>query len=441
MRFDFFKHLWKRIFPSKTIRIIPYGRGIHAHPNPNEQQLFDDSSRFFMEHNTIEGYRCFFESIRHSDGPEHLILHSSADQIEFTLFQSSAIIHGHVSVEHFYAYARIADASRLNVATKRRLLERNFQLTYAHFSQKEGQILLSIELHNTTITPQKIFFPLRELALNADFEKEFIASEFDEAALLETDHITPLQDERLQTLYTTMHLWIDKTKESLVGLLSNDNNGMASFSYLALLLQIDYLLLPRKKIAREINEKINGYFLDDEKLTTDKNSDLESYLNELATMSFDSFRTQFYNAPTTFSVYDPAMHDDIASFIDESLAKVRWYKNNHVNYVIPIIYRYIALYALFNYGLHPSLRALFHLHVEIYTADFFTTLGEKALYDPATKTFDTDLISDRIANAITPYTHRYKNLRNFAKDLNYSDCDHFSQSLYLNIKNLDFQEL
>ncbi len=301
--------------------------------------------------------------------------------------------------------------------------------------------LWASRFNNTTITPQKIFFPLRELALNADFEKEFIASEFDASALLEYDHLTSLSLDRLHRYYNTMHEWITATKSSLVGLLSNDNKGMASFSYLALLLQIDYLLIPHKKMAKEINEKINTYFLEDEKLTQDKNSDLESYLDELESMSFETFCTQFYSAPITFSPFDQAMHDDIADFIDESLTKVRWYKNNHINYVITTIYRYIALYILFNYGVHPSLRALLHLHVQIYASDFFAAEGEIKLYDSTTKVFQKKAISDAIDAAFAPYQKRYKNLRNFANELNYSDLDHFSQSFYLQIKNLDYQEI
>ena len=441
MRLNFLKQLWNHFILQKNPPIIHYGRSIHALPNPNEQKLFEASAEAFGNHEVLRGYHFFLESIQHYENTHHLIIKSHEKNISFTLQQGTAIIQGEVSEERFYASAKIADTSKIPVAMKRRLLERNFQLTYAHFSQKENHIILSIELHNTTITPQKIFFPLRELALNADFEKDFIASEFDESALLEIEHIHPINQERLHHLYTTMLLWISQTKESLVGLLSNDNNGMASFSYLALLLQIDYLLMPHKKMAKEINEKINGYFIDDEKLTTDKNSDLESYLDELSLMSFESFSTQFYTAPTTFSPYDQAMHDDIATFIEESLAKVRWYKNNHVSYVIPTIYRYIALYILFNYGLHPSLRALFHLHVQIYASDFFADEGDERLYTPTTKSFNTERINNSIASAIEPYTHRYKNLRNFAKELNYSDLDHFSQSFYLQIKNLDYQEL
>jgi len=434
----FFEKWWSTLKPQTPPH---YGRSIHALPNPKEQEFFDLSAVAFSANDTLLGYRTFLESLQHADDPKHLELLVNHDTITFKLMQGSAIIHGLVTEKEFKAYAKIAQSSLIHVAMKRRFLERNFQLTYCRFSQNDDTLSLGIELQNTTITPQKIFFPLRELALNADFEKEFIASEFESSTLLEYDHLTPLSPTKLHRYYDTMHEWIRATKSSLIGLLSNDNNGMASFSYLALLLQIDYLLIPHKKMAKDINEKINTYFMDDEKLTQDKNSDLESYLNELEIMSFETFSTQFYSAPTTFSPFDQAMHDDIAEFIDESLVKVRWYKNNHINYVITTIYRYIALYILFNYGVHPSLRALLHLHVQIYASDFFAAEGEIRLYDSNTKIFQKKSISDSINAALTPYQKRYKNLRNFANELNYSDLDHFSQSFYLQVKNLDYQEL
>ena len=434
----FFEKWWSPINEPVSPR---YGRSIHALPNPKEQELFDLSAAAFSANNVILGYQYFLESLQHANDPKHLELHINPDVITFELRQGSAIIHGKITEKEFKATAKIAQNSALHVAMKRRFLERNFQLTYCRFRQSDDIVFLSTTIHNTTITPQKIFFPLRELALNADFEKEFIASEFDSSALLEYNHIVPLSLNKLHSYYDIMQQWIATTKSSLVGLLSNDNNGMASFSYLALLLQIDYLLIPHKKMAKEINEKINTYFLEDEKLTQDKNSELESYLDTLESMSFETFSTQFYTAPTTFSPFDQAMHDDIADFIDESLAKVRWYKNNHIGYVIPTIYRYIALYILFNYGIHPSLRALFHLHVQIYASDFFAVLGEEKLYDAAQNIFQKQAISYAIDSALLPYQNRYKKLQNFADQLNYSDLDHFSQSFYIQIKNLDYQEL
>ncbi len=430
--------------PPAVIRAPRYGKGIHALPNPREKELFDEASEAFIRGDRLLGYESFLASLIHQGNifpRPHLSIEREKETIRFTLMQGSALVKGTITHESLEAHADIAASDTLHVAIKRRFLERNFQLTYARFSNSGGVIKLTIRLDNATITPQKIFFPLREIALNADFEKEFIASEFGESVLLEYDHLIALDPQKVQRLYDTMQKWIRQTKQSLIGLLSNDNSGMVSFSYLALLLQIDYLLMPHKNMAKKINEQINGYFIDDEKLTEDKNAELENYLRELETMPLEQFGSQLYEAAYTFSPYDQAMHDEIASFIDESLNKVRWYKNNRSTYVISVIYRYISLYILYNYGLHPSMRSLLHLHVEIYASDFFASEGEKPLYDPQNQSFQKHVIAQRISEAITPYTNRYKGLRNFADALNYADLDHFSQSYYLQIKNLDYTEV
>jgi hypothetical protein len=420
-----------------------YGRGIHALPNPDEKELFEHSSKAFMDSDIISGYDYFLSSLIHHESnypSPHLIIKRSDEKLDFTLIQGYALIKGSVNLSCMEAYAYIALSRSLHVAIKRHFLERDFQLTYCRFSEDDGHIKLSIRIDNATVTPQKIFFPLREIALNADFEKEFIAGEFDESALLDTSHIFPIADEKIDLYYSFMQRWIKETRQSLIGLLSNDNTGMTSFSYLALLLQIDYLLLPRKQMAKNISEKINGYFTNDEKLTEDKNSDLEQYLDELESMEKVVFQTQFYDSAYTFSPFDQAMHDEIAAFIDESLGKVRWYKNNRSNYVITVIYRYISLYILYNYGLHPSLRSLFHLHVEVYSSDFFSAMGDIPLYDSSTQMFNEPLIAQRINEALLPYMDRFKGLNNFSDHINYSDLDHFSQSFYLQIKNLDYTE-
>jgi len=429
--------------PPPMHRVPLYGRGIHALPNAHEKELFDLSSAAFIEGNIMSGYEYFLSSLIHHENPfptPHLNIERGEEFLNFSLIQGSALIKGSLTKTSFEAYADIALSSKLHVAIKRHFLERDFQLTYCRFSDENGIIKLSIRLDNATITPQKIFYPLREIALNADFEKEFIAGEFEESSLLETSHLISLPREKIEQNYDFMQQWIKETAQSLIGLLSNDNTGMTSFSYLALLLQIDYLLLPHKKMAKNISEKINGYFMDDEKLTEDKNADLEQYLSELIDMKIESFETQFYDSAYTFSPYEQAMHDEIASFIDESLSKVRWYKNNRSNYVITVIYRYISLYVLYNYGLHPSLRALLHLHVEVYASDFFKAAGETPLYDPNTKIFNVTLIAQRIRESIEPYKSRYKGLSDFSEHLNYADLDHFSQSFYLQIKTLDYTE-
>jgi hypothetical protein len=431
-------HDW--IYGTVVPNVPHYGRGVHSLPNPDEHELFEKASEAFIRGDRLKGYDFFLSSLTHIGNTKHLIYTVYDDKITFELLQGYAIVRGIITETSLKATALIAPVSQLHVSIKRRFLERNFQLTYARFSNMDGILTLKLHLDNASITPHKIFFPLREIALNADFEKEMIAGEFTEIPLNEADNIQYLEPEEYIRLYRWMLKWIDQTKKSLQGLLANDNTGMVSFSYLALLLKVDYLLIPRKKMAKDIAEKVGSYFMDDEKSTEDKNADLQNYLAELETIKIETFSTQIYRAEYTFSPFDQAMHEEIVSFIEESLLKVKWYKSNHSSYVIGAIYRYIALYILYNYGLHPTLRTLMHLHVQVYESDFFEDMGEPLLYSPSSKQFNKSRIHNFIDSAIIPYQKRYKGLKNFSDLLNYTDLDNFSQSFYLQIKNLDFLE-
>lgn len=437
----FFSSLHDWIYGTVLPNVPPYGRSVHSLPNPDEHELFENASNAFIRGERLRGYDLFLSSLTHIGNTKHLTYTVFDDKITFELLQGYAVIRGIVTDESLKATALIAPVSQLHVSIKRRFLERNFQLTYARFSDKDGILTLKLHLDNASITPHKIFFPLREIALNADFEKEMIAGEFPDIPLLEDNNIQYLKPEEYTRLHAWMLTWIDQTKKSLQGLLANDNTGMVSFSYLSLLLQIDYLLIPRKKMAKDIAEKVGRYFTDDEKLTEDKNTYLQNFLSELESMDITHFSTQIYRGEYTFSPFDQAMHEDIVSFIDESLAKVKWYKSNHSSYVIGAIYRYAALYILYNYGLHPTLRMLMHLHVQVYASDFFADNGEPRLYNPATNLFDQRRIHESIQSAIIPYKNRYKGLKNFSEQLNYTDLDSFSQSFYHQIKNLDFLEV
>ena len=153
-----------------------YGRGIHALPNPQEKELFESASDALIHGDILSGYEHFLSSLIHKESSfphAHLSIERDSEILRFNLFQGYALIKGVITPTSLEAYADIAISARLHVAIKRRFLERNFQLTYCRFSDTEGVIRLSIRLDNATVTPQKIFFPLREIALNADFEKEF----------------------------------------------------------------------------------------------------------------------------------------------------------------------------------------------------------------------------------------------------------------------------
>jgi hypothetical protein len=158
-------------------------------------------------------------------------------------------------------------------------------------------------------------------------------------------------------------------------------------------------------------------------------------------MAFEEFRSNFYNAKYTFSQTEKTSFEELNIFIHESLMKIRWYKNNRYNQIIPTIYKYIAFYILYNYGLNPVIRNLLHLLVEIQNPDFFKKLGYQTLYNQDENNFSKRTIISRIEKIISPNQKRYKLLKPFGNELNFTSMNELSNSYYLQLKNLNFEEI
>lgn len=435
---------FNRFFDNKELGHYQFGRGINAQIDPKEPELFLASTEAFEQEKTIEAYRHFLLSLQNYNGEEpthNIIVKEEADRLDFELIQGSAKISGTVTEKSLEAQCIIADATLTDVAVKRRLLERDYQLTYARFYTQEKRIKLKIRLDNMTMSPQKVFFPLREIALNADYEKEYMTSEFSEQAVLDTGHIITIADEQKRQKYDYMQRWIKEYEQKIKRLPSDDNIGMVAFTYLTLLLQIDYLIIPKKQIGQKILRHITEYFSEDGRSVERKNAELQAYVKILKATEYETFAPQLYNSIITFSPMERATHEEIVIFIDESLGKIRWYKNNRYSHIIITLYRYIALYLLYNYGLHPSLRALLHLVVEVQHADYFKDLGYRPLYEPMTKEFEKRQIINRIEKTIIPYQQQFKQLKPFGEKLDLSSLEQFSHDFYLQLKHLDYTEV
>ncbi len=166
---------WFNFFDEKSIELRhPFGRGINATISPNEEELFNNSQIAFEEKNILDAYEYFFKSLENytlGEANKNITITKEDEKLQFEIFQGSARITGYITQEHLYAEAIITKKSFAHVALKRYVLERNYQLTYAYYFTDDEHIKLKLFHDNITMTPQKIFFPLREIALNSDFDK------------------------------------------------------------------------------------------------------------------------------------------------------------------------------------------------------------------------------------------------------------------------------
>ena len=435
---------WLNFFQSKHDLKHTFGRGINANISADEEELFIQSAEAFERKEILNAYELFFKSLinyNDEESNENITFTREDDKLNFVIYQGSAKITGVVTKEHLYAQAIIVKKTDANVALKRYILERNYQLTYACYFNNDEYIMLKLYHDNLTMSPQKVFYPLRELTLNADFDKEHIKSEFPDIELEDTIHVKDMDEDELKIKYDYLHKWIDELEEKVLTLPSNDNASMQAFLYLNILFKIDYLLVPRYKLYQKMSKTIVEYFSEENLTIESKNEELKRYVESLKEISFDEFSKNFYIAKYTFNPTDKTSQEEVINFISESLAKIRWYKNNRYTQVIPTIYRYIAFYTLFNYGLNPVLRELLHTLVEIQNPDFFQALDYTPLYDNENETFRNRTIISRIDDIIAPHQERYKSLESFSSELNFNSINEFSNSFYLHLQNLNFEDI
>jgi hypothetical protein len=436
---NWFQHVFETTSPMQ----YQFGRGLNASINVDEAVLYKRSSTAFEEGHPLRAYADFLQALAtyiHGKPTNNVTLQMTTDILQFQLLQGTAIVHGHITASTLEATCLIANATASNIAIKRRLLERNYELTYARFSVENQQIMLKIRLDNSTMTPQKTFYPLREIALNADYEKEYIAGEFSGELLLDCKAIMPLDTAQINEKYRAMQAWIEACEATLQRLPSNDNVGMSAFTYLTLLLKIDYLIVPKQWIGQQILTRLSEYFSDDDYSVAQKNAKLQTLVETLKQMPYETFAKQLYNVTTTFSPMESTTQAEVVNFIDETLNKLYWYKSNHYTNVLITIYHYIALSLQYNFTLHPTVQRLLHLLIKVQHSHFFITLGYKPLYISNDNTFEKQRIIQRIEEIIKPYQKQFKQLKPFGKQLDFSSIEEFSHSFYIQIKHLDFTE-
>ena len=433
---------WLHFFKTQKKPQYPFGRGINASLSKDEENLFNKSAEAFEKHDILGGYDFFLRSLIHymdDISKENVVIKQENNKLNFIIYQGSAKITAEVTKKYLQAEVLMIKSANANVALKRYILERNYQFTYAFYLSDGENIKLKIYSDNNTMSPQKLFFPLRELALNADFDKEHIKTEFPDINLEDIEHLEMIDNKELKIKYNYLHKWIDDLELKISTLPASDTKGMHSFLYLNLLFKIDYLLLPKYRIYQKMSKKIQKYFSDETSGVEAKNEELKKEILNLKKLSFEVFSSNFYNAKYTFSPFEKTPYEELSNFIDETLLKVRWYKNNRYPQIIPTIYEYIAFYSLYNYGLNQVLKELLSLLVEVQNPNFFKEFGYKVLYDSKTQTLAKKEIINRIDTIINSHKDRFKSIRAFGKELNFDTLNEFSNSFYIQIKHLNFE--
>jgi len=435
---------WFSLFnaPLSSGQDYHFGRFISYKKTAEQQEFYQHSKKSFSQQQYIEGYENYFKYLCfYDEGVDtgNISFKRDGDSLQFKIYQGSAIVKGNITQRHLSAHVNIAYTVKDNIAVMRRLLEKNYMYTYSSFSLAHGMLKAKIFFDNTSLSPQKVFFPLREISINADKEKELLLDEFNDLDPVELDHIEAMNTPLKETKLRFFREWIDKTEQKVALLPTQEQSGAIAFVWLGLLLKLDYFVTPRGKLGYDIYEAIQEYYLEDNKLIEEKNDALQKAILKLKELDSKKLSKSLYAVKQTFDIFTPNNPEEIRAFVEETLGKIIWYKEHKYEEVILTIYEYMGLYMLYNFGMNDCLRELVQLNVRLHNTDFHAALGMVNLIK--SDKLDSSKIAKEIHKTIRSYKKQYPHLHDFSSTLNYESHEKFHHSYFNAVKALNFSEL
>lgn len=440
--FSWFSNLFSS--SSSQTQTYHFGRFISYKKTPAQQEFYQLSKKAFSQQRYIEGYENYFKFLRFEDesGKDHenISFTRDVDCLDFKIIQGSSIIKGNITQRRLVASVNIAHTVKDNIAVMRRLLEKNYMYTYSSFFLESETLRSKIYFDNASLSPQKVYFPLREIAINTDKEKELLLDEFNDLEPIELDHIEAMDPHLKDTKLRFFREWIDKTQQKVSLLPTQEQSGAIAFVWLGLLLKIDYFVTPRGKLGYDIYEAIQEYYIDDNKLIEEKNDALQKASLKFKELDSQKLAKSLYPVQQTFDIFTINNLDEIRSFVEETLGKIIWYKEHKYEEIILTIYEYLGLYMLYNFGMNDCLRELVQLNVRVHNTDFHSALGMSSLYKSEDK-LDSSKINKKVKSILSSYHKLYPHLHDFSDGLNYESLEKFHHSYFNAIKSLSFSEL
>src|SRR5690606_35109085 len=153
-------------------------------------------------------------------------------RLEFEILQGSKKISGTADRKKIRVEARIATALSLNIDFMQRLIEQNFGLNYSRFGLDiENNITIVFDSFVLDASPYKLYYAIRELAINADKFDDLLIDEFEELQAIETNHLADLPPEEKEAKYQFITNKIDETLSEIKNGKLDPNEYPAGVAY------------------------------------------------------------------------------------------------------------------------------------------------------------------------------------------------------------------
>lgn len=419
---------------------IKFGRYSDSYKKPAQYEAWDESLENFEKENYLVSFDAFFRYLR-DDKDENVKWQEENGAIQFEFYQGSKKIFGTASIRNFKAEAKVAKARQLNIGFMRRLIEQNFDLKYSRFAlDDQNDIAIVFDTSSLDGSPYKLYYALKEMAVNADKMDDLLIDEFDVLEQIESSHILDLSEPEKEAKYAYIQSEITKVFEEIDHgkLRPEQYPGAIAYLLLDLSYRLDYLISPEGFMMERLEKIHRLYFENDGKTTPQKTALMRKNLDQLTARTKEEFFKEMYRVKATFGITTPVNHDRVAAFIDGELHNMDWYKDNRHERVAMAIPGYIVGYCLFNYAAPKPVRELFHLYFKITEQEFFNSLGFSLNFqDARSGELNRKNIKSAIEKIVKDNERIFPKLKPDFFSLNYSSRPEFAKSYLAMIRNLD----
>lgn len=427
----------------ETIPDVVLGRYSDAFKEEAKYDAWDKSLSLFEQEKYNESYSEFFDYLL---DPTQNNLTFKADNGNFTfeLLQGSKKIHGNINDQIIKAEAKVAQSGDLSIGLLRRLLELNFSLKYSRFAvDPENTLTLVFDSYLLDGSPYKLYYALKEIAVNADKQDDLLIDEFDKLEPVNTGHTRDLPDEEKEIKFEFLRKKIKSVFDEIDhGKLNNDQYpGGVTYLLLDLVYRLDFLLKPEGPTMEALERTHRVFFAPDGKSPSQKNIAIRKELENIYRVSKEDFFKELYVSSSSFGITSPSNQQQLSSFIQTELPNMDWYLENGHEQIALAVPGYIAGYGFFNYAFPPPVKELLILYYRITEYAFFEKLGFKPLFvDPQTNKPEKNLITAKLKLIEKTYADQYGKFNQVTDNLKFDSLPALTKSYMQMLAGLELEK-
>jgi hypothetical protein len=436
---------WNRIFGKNigdTVNEpkVRFGRFSDSYKAKSQYEAWDKALDNYDANEYLAAYRAFFQYLR-DDKEDNVRWLEENGGIRFEILQGSKRVTGFADARQLKAEARIAHANELSVAFMRRLVETNYSLDYSRYAlDDEDNLVVKFETSTLDGSPYKLYYALKEVAVNADKQDDLLLEEF-ESMLTPLDMGSkkeiPLSEKEVK--YNFIKEKIQKAFQILDNGTLNLEKYPSGVSYILLSLSycLDYLTAPEGYLMEAVERIHRHYYDNDGKNISQKNIAIRKELDKILARDKELIFNELYATTSCFGILAPNGHDTFVSLIDNELSNMDWYESNqHIDIALAVP-SHIVGSALFNYALPKPTKDLLELYYRILEPQYFKALGFETFYDEQKNIFNDKNIKTAIRKIVDEAKEKYPNISPDLALLDFRNPCRFARTYLLMIKNLN----